>query len=83
MAQATKARVFMNGGSQHVTIPAEYRFNTAEVYIQKDPTTGTLTLSEKPLRSSMAEVFERLDQAGAADFVLERDLSLPPENNLF
>ena len=82
MAQAAKARVFMSGRSQHVTIPAEFRFATDEVYIQRDVQSGVLSLSEKPLRASMAEVFAKLDAAGSADFVLERDLSLPPDRTL-
>jgi antitoxin VapB len=83
MAQAAKARVFMNGRSQHVTIPAEYRFATNEVYIQRDAQTGVISLSEKPLRSSMADIFTKFDEAGAAEFVLERDGSLPDERDLF
>ena len=46
MAKAAKARVFMNGRSQHVTIPAEFRFSTNEVYVQRDPQTGVVSLSE-------------------------------------
>ena len=43
------AKVFMNGGSQAVRLPAEYRFDTAEVYIWRDPETGNVILSKKPL----------------------------------
>ncbi len=81
MEQARKARVFMSGRSQHVTIPAEYRFSTDEVYIQRDSRSGTIILSEKPPRASMAEIFTRFDKAGAADFVLDRDMSLPPDRD--
>jgi antitoxin VapB len=82
MATASKARVFMNGRSQHVRIPAEYRFSSSEVYIQRDPQSGILSLSEKPLRPSMAKIFARFDEAGADGFVLERDLSLPPDRDI-
>ena len=41
MPTAEKARVFMTGRSQAVRIPAEYRFNSDEVYIRRDPHTGT------------------------------------------
>ena len=82
MAQAAKSRVFMNGRSRHSTIPVEFRFSTDEVYIARDPKSGILSLSEQPLKPSMAEAFARLDEAGAADFFLERDLSLPPERGL-
>ncbi len=83
MQKVEKARVFRNGRSQAVRIPAEYRFRTEEVYIERDPRTGALTLSEKPLRPSIEEIFAALDAAGAADFKLERDLTMPVERDLF
>lgn len=80
MATAQKARVFRNGRSQAVRIPAQYRFRTEEVYVERDPETGALVLSEKPLhRPSLDAIFSALDAAGAADFELDRDLSLPVE----
>ena len=77
-----KARVFRNGRSQAVRIPAEYRFQTNEVYVRHNAATGELTLSEHPLKASLEEIFAALDAAGAADFVLERDLSPTPEREL-
>jgi antitoxin VapB len=79
MATAQKARVFRNGRSQAVRIPAEYRFKSEQVYIERDPATGALILSEKPLRPSLDAVFAALDAAGAVDFELKRDPSLPVE----
>ena len=38
MAKASKARVFMSGRSQHVTIPVGFRFRSTEVSIRRDPT---------------------------------------------
>ena len=77
MAATQKARVFRNGRSQAVRIPAEFRFSTDEVYIERDSRTGALTLSEKPLRPSIEEVFRMLDEAGAADFEIPRTHSQP------
>ena len=34
------AKVFMNGRSQAVRLPAEFRFDCAEVYVRRDPATG-------------------------------------------
>jgi antitoxin VapB len=79
-----KARVFRNGRSQAVRIPAEYRFKTDEVYVRRDQQTGDLILSEKPNRpsiESIREIFRKLDEAGAAEFELERDLSPPVERD--
>lgn len=42
------ARIFMNGRSQAVRLPAEFRFDTKEVYIRKDPKTGDVILSKRP-----------------------------------
>jgi antitoxin VapB len=48
MPQTAKARVFMSGRSQHVTIPAEYRFSADEVFVRRDPASGDLILSQSP-----------------------------------
>lgn len=41
-------KVFMNGGSQAVRIPAEFRFDYPEVNITKDPVTGNLIVTPAP-----------------------------------
>jgi antitoxin VapB len=79
MAEVQKARVFRNGRSQAVRIPAEYRFRSDEVYVRRDPKTGTLTLSERPFAPSLDEIYARLDEAGADSFVLNRDPAPPIE----
>jgi antitoxin VapB len=57
--ETRKARVFMSGRSQHVTIPREYRFRTNEVSIRRDPKTGDVILTEGP--GSWDEVLAVLD----------------------
>ncbi|PLC48135.1 AbrB/MazE/SpoVT family DNA-binding domain-containing protein [Pollutimonas subterranea] len=42
------AKLFSNGRSQAVRLPAAYRFDTKEVFIRKDPETGDIILSRKP-----------------------------------
>ena len=67
----TKARVFMSGRSQHVTIPAAYRFRSSVVSIRRDPHTGDVILSEVP---PLADVFAALDAAQLPkDFLTEAD----------
>lgn len=56
-------------------IPAEYRFKSDEVYIRFNPNTGELILSENPLTRSLDEIYAKLDEAGATEFVLDRDLT--------
>ena len=42
------AKLFTNGRSQAVRLPAAYRFDTKEVFIRQDPLTGDVILSRKP-----------------------------------
>jgi antitoxin VapB len=42
------ARLFINGRSQAVRLPAAFRFDTKEVFIRQDPETGDVILSRKP-----------------------------------
>lgn len=42
------AKLFVNGRSQAVRLPAAFRFDTSEVFIRQDPTTGDVILSRKP-----------------------------------
>jgi len=42
------AKLFMNGRSQAVRLPAGFRFAENEVHIRKDPATGDVILSRKP-----------------------------------
>ena len=77
MHSEVKAKVFQNGRSQAVRIPAQYRFSTDQVYLEHDPEKGTITLSERPLQSargSMADLFARINAAGGFEFELDRDL---------
>ena len=43
-----RAKLFMNGRSQAVRLPAAFRFDTDEVFIRKDPTSGDVILSARP-----------------------------------
>jgi antitoxin VapB len=80
MAQMEKARVFMNGRSQAVRIPAEYRFASDQVYIRRNPQNGEVILSERPLGKSLREIFDMIDAAGGADDLLkDRDTTPPRE----
>ncbi len=42
------AKLFTNGRSQAVRLPAAYRFDTKEVFIRLDTETGDVILSRKP-----------------------------------
>jgi len=42
------AKLFRNGRSQAVRLPAEYRFDGSEVFVRRDPVTGNVILSRRP-----------------------------------
>jgi antitoxin VapB len=42
------AKVFMTGRSQAVRLPAEFRFDSKEVFIRRDEKTGDVILSPRP-----------------------------------
>ncbi len=42
------AKLFTNGRSQAVRLPAAFRFEATEVFIRRDPVTGDVILSRKP-----------------------------------
>ena len=69
------AKLFRNGRSQAVRLPAAYRFEGGEVFIRRDPETGEVILSPKP--ADWAGFFAALDAAESPqDFLAptERDL---------
>jgi len=42
------AKLFLNGRSQAVRLPADLRFEGREVFIRQDETTGDVILSRRP-----------------------------------
>ena len=62
------AKLFTNGRSQAVRLPAAYRFDTKEVFIRQDAQTGDVILSRKP--ASWDGFFAALKDADVpADFL--------------
>ena len=48
MSETRTAKLFKNGASQAVRLPAEFRFEGTEVYATRDEATGDLVLSTRP-----------------------------------
>lgn len=42
------AKLFINGRSQAVRLPADFRFEGTEVFIRRDTATGDVVLSSRP-----------------------------------
>jgi antitoxin VapB len=71
------ARIFTNGGSQAVRLPAEFRFEDAtEVFIRRDAVTGDVVLSAKAPHTPWERFFSVRDQAT----VVEDPLQGRPQN---
>lgn len=77
------AKLFINGRSQAVRLPAAFRFDCKEVYIRQDPATGDIILSRKP--DSWDGFFKAMEGVEVpADFLTEEDRQAPPqERELF
>jgi antitoxin VapB len=77
---ARTAKLFRNGGSQAVRLPAEYRFAGSEVYIRRDEQTGDVILSRRP--ESWVEFFQLLKNIEIPDdFLAERGDEPPQKRN--
>jgi len=76
------AKLFMNGRSQAVRLPVNYRFDCDEVYIRKDPESGDVIISRKP--GSWDDFFNLLETIDVPeDFMPERDNEIPQDRDLF
>ncbi len=76
------AKLFRNGRSQAVRLPADFRFSGSEVYVRRDPATGDVILSRRP--DSWQDFFDLVDSLDIPrDFMSKRDLSPPRKRKLF
>jgi antitoxin VapB len=73
------AKLFLNGGSQAVRLPAEFRFDESEeVYIRRNQVTGEVVLSPKPASKTWAEFFALRDETRVpVGFMAKRPLNKP------
>jgi antitoxin VapB len=63
------AKLFKNGRSQAVRLPAAFRFDSEDVYIRRDPMTGDVILSAKP--RTFDRFFAALAEGKAPDDFLD------------
>jgi antitoxin VapB len=85
MTNTRIAKLFKNGSSQAVRLPAEYRFEGDEVYATRDDLTGDVVLSNRPGAKTWSEFFELMRSIDVpTDFMAERPMNiLPVERELF
>lgn len=73
-----KAKLFQNGGSQAVRLPAEYRIEGDEVQIEQIGNTLVL----RPVKHSWTEFFSNPTKA-SDDFMEDRGDEPPQEREMF
>jgi len=72
------AKLFKNGASQAVRLPAEFRFEGDQVYVTRDDATGDVVLSNRPGAKTWSDFFDLLRSVDATtDFMAERPLNVP------
>ena len=76
------AKLFKNGRSQAVRLPAEFRFQGKEVQIRKDEATGEVILSATTPLGSWNEFFRRAEILDFPDDFFERDLQPATDRDL-
>lgn len=76
------AKLFLNGRSQAVRLPAEFRFEGREVFIRQDEKTGDVILSRRP--ESWDSFFKLRREANIPEeFMADRQDEVPQKRELF
>lgn len=76
------AKLFLNGRSQAVRLPADFRFEGGEVFIRQDQTTGDVILSRRP--ESWDSFFKLRQEANIpSEFMADRKDEAPQKRELF
>ena len=85
MPRTKLVRLFKNGASQAVRLPAEFRFPGKTVYASLDDLTGDVVLSTRPGARHWDGFFNRLRSIDVPeDFMSERPMNrLPEEKSVF
>ena len=86
MSQVYTTKLFKNGASQAVRLPAEFRFSGQEVYIFRDEITGdNLCFLKNPVRKAWKDFFSSLSASEETEaFMAERPMNVAPrERGLF
>jgi antitoxin VapB len=82
MSTTKRAKLFLNGRSQAVRLPAEFRFPGEEVYIRRDSKTGDVILSARPKNwDSFYRLRGEIDVPD--EFMAERGDGPPQKRKLF
>lgn len=76
MSEVKTAKLFRNGGSQAVRLPAEFRFEGDIVYIRPGERAGDVILSEAPPEKTLKDFYDRVGYLEEEiEFMEERPLN--------
>jgi antitoxin VapB len=76
------AKLFLNGRSQAVRLPADFRFEGSEVFVRQDQATGDVVLSRRP--ESWDSFFTLRQEVNVPDeFMADRQDEVPQKRELF
>jgi antitoxin VapB len=79
MGETRTAKLFRNGASQAVRLPAEFRFEGSEVFATRDDETGDVLLSKRPGARVWSEFFALMRTIEIPDdFMADRPMNAPP-----
>lgn len=77
MMETRTAKLFKNGSSQAVRLPAEFRFEGSEVYVTRDTGSGDVVLSNRPGLKTWGDFLESIPPfEDSPDFMAERPLNV-------
>jgi antitoxin VapB len=83
VGQTRIAKLFKNGASQAVRLPAEFCFDGDEVYATRDDRTGDVMLSSRRGVAIWAEFFELMETIAVPDdFMAERPMNQLPQERV-
>jgi len=85
MSETKRVKVFRNGASQAVRLPADFRFEAAEIYATRDEASGDVVLSTRPGARAWTEFFALARSVkNKGEFMKNRPLNRRPrERALF
>ena len=79
MIETRIAKLFKNGASQAVRLPADFRFEGKEVYATRDDQSGDVILSSRPSAKVWTDFFTLVHSIDDPDdFMSERPMNRPP-----
>jgi len=79
MIETKIAKLFKNGASQAVRLPAEFRFEGDQVYASRHGASGDIVLSRRPGALAWGAFFELLRSIDVPDeFMAQRELNTVP-----